>query len=58
MGIALPKWIVESENNIWVLGVYGIIFGVALPSLVVCLLIFPMWEAVLILCLTGQLVVW
>lgn len=35
MGIALPKWIVEGKNNIWVLGVYGIIFGVALPSLVV-----------------------
>lgn len=37
MGIALPKWIVEGKNNIWVLGVYGIIFGAALPGLVVCL---------------------
>lgn len=36
MGIALPKWIVEGKNNIWVLGVYGVIFGVALPYLVVC----------------------
>lgn len=36
MGIALPKWIVESSNNIWVLGLYGIIFGGALPALVVC----------------------
>lgn len=35
MGIALPKWIVESSNNIWVLGVYGLIFGGALPALVV-----------------------
>lgn len=35
MGIALPKWIVESSNNIWVLGVYGIIFGGALPAMVV-----------------------
>ena len=35
MGIALPKWIVESKNNIWVLGVYGLIFGGALPTMVV-----------------------
>jgi len=34
MGIALPKWIVESGNNIWVLGVYGLIFGGALPAMV------------------------
>ncbi|KAI0687349.1 translocation protein sec63 [Earliella scabrosa] len=34
MGIALPKWIVESSNNIWVLGAYGILFGGALPALV------------------------
>ncbi|KAF7775868.1 hypothetical protein Agabi119p4_4261 [Agaricus bisporus var. burnettii] len=34
MGIALPKWIVESHNNIWVLGIYGLIFGGALPALV------------------------
>lgn len=34
MGIALPKWIVESQNNIWVLGVYGLLFGGALPLLV------------------------
>lgn len=33
-GIALPKWVVESKNNIWVLGVYGIVFGGALPALV------------------------
>ncbi len=35
MGIALPKWIVESGNNIWVLGAYGLLFGGALPALVV-----------------------
>lgn len=35
MGIALPKWIIESNNNIWVLGAYGLIFGGALPALVV-----------------------
>ncbi|KAH7930315.1 translocation protein sec63 [Leucogyrophana mollusca] len=34
MGIALPKWIIEGKNNIWVLGVYGILFGGALPALV------------------------
>jgi translocation protein SEC63 len=34
MGIALPPWIVESRNNVWVLGVYGILFGGALPLLV------------------------
>ena len=36
MGIALPKWIIEGKNNIWVLGVYGLVFGGALPALVVC----------------------
>ena len=35
MGIALPKWVVESSNNIWVLGAYGLLFGGALPALVV-----------------------
>ncbi|EGO04169.1 hypothetical protein SERLA73DRAFT_67885 [Serpula lacrymans var. lacrymans S7.3] len=34
MGIALPKWIIEGKNNIWVLGLYGLIFGGALPALV------------------------
>ncbi|KAH7904234.1 translocation protein sec63 [Hygrophoropsis aurantiaca] len=34
MGIAIPKWIIEGKNNIWVLGVYGIVFGGALPALV------------------------
>ncbi|KAF9530979.1 Sec63 Brl domain-containing protein [Crepidotus variabilis] len=33
-GIALPKWIIEGKNNIWVLGAYGIMFGGALPALV------------------------
>ncbi|CAG8481816.1 689_t:CDS:10 [Paraglomus occultum] len=31
MGIALPKWIVEAQNNVFVLGVYAILFGVLLP---------------------------
>ena len=31
MGIALPKWIVESQNNGYVLGVYGLLFGVLMP---------------------------
>lgn len=30
-GIALPSWIVEKENSIWVLGLYGLVFMVALP---------------------------
>ncbi|TFK66638.1 hypothetical protein BDN72DRAFT_799683 [Pluteus cervinus] len=34
MGIALPKWIIEGKNNIWVLGFYGLVFGGALPILV------------------------
>jgi translocation protein SEC63 len=34
MGIALPPWIVEGKNNIWVLGIYGLLFGVSLPALV------------------------
>ncbi|KZT33857.1 hypothetical protein SISSUDRAFT_1027300 [Sistotremastrum suecicum HHB10207 ss-3] len=34
MGIAIPLWIIESKNNIWVLGVYGLVFGGALPLLV------------------------
>ncbi|KAG4304493.1 hypothetical protein PORY_002203 [Pneumocystis oryctolagi] len=31
IGIALPKWIVETKNNYYVLGVYAIAFGFALP---------------------------
>jgi len=34
MGIAIPRWIVEGQNNMWVLGVYGVVFGVGLPFLV------------------------
>lgn len=30
-GIGLPAWIVEEKNSIWVLGVYTLIFMVALP---------------------------
>ncbi|XP_058053619.1 translocation protein SEC63 homolog isoform X2 [Anopheles bellator] len=33
-GIALPSWIVEKENSIWVLGLYGLVFMVALPIVV------------------------
>jgi translocation protein SEC63 len=35
MGIALPKWIVESQNNVYVLGAYGLLFGICLPYFVV-----------------------
>ena len=34
LGIALPKWVVESQNNVWVLLGYGIVLGVGLPLLV------------------------
>lgn len=33
-GIALPSWIVEKENSVWVLGLYGLVFMVALPTAV------------------------
>jgi preprotein translocase subunit Sec63 len=35
MGIALPSWIIEGKNNVWVLGVYALVFGGALPLMVV-----------------------
>lgn len=31
MGIALPKWMIETQNNGYVLGVYGLLFGIFLP---------------------------
>lgn len=34
VGIAIPQWIIESKNNIWVLGFYGLIVGGFLPFLV------------------------
>jgi translocation protein SEC63 len=34
VGIALPQWVIEGKNNIWVLGFYGVIFGGGLPALV------------------------
>ncbi|KAK0547660.1 secretory subunit [Tilletia horrida] len=34
MGIALPTWIVQGQNNVWVLGAYAIMFGIGLPYLV------------------------
>nr|XP_022906015.1 translocation protein SEC63 homolog [Onthophagus taurus] len=33
-GIALPSWIVEKENSVWVLGLYALVFMVALPVVV------------------------
>lgn len=30
-GIALPSWIVEKENSVWVLGLYALVFMIALP---------------------------
>lgn len=40
-GIALPAWIVEKENSIWVLGLYALIFMIALPTAVSKLTISP-----------------
>ena len=34
-GIALPSWVVEKQNSLWVLALYMAIFMVALPSFVV-----------------------
>jgi len=31
MGIAIPKSVVDSKNNVYVLGVYALIFGLLLP---------------------------
>lgn len=31
LGIALPAWLVEAHNNIWVLSVYGLILGLLMP---------------------------
>ncbi len=31
-GIALPSWIVDKENSVWVLGLYALVFMVALPT--------------------------
>lgn len=33
-GIALPKWLVQEENHFYVLGVYGLLFGIMLPAIV------------------------
>ena len=34
MGIAIPIQFIEGKNNIWVLGLYALIFGFSLPALV------------------------
>lgn len=33
-GIALPSWIVDEKNHLYVLGVYGFLFGIMLPATV------------------------
>lgn len=33
-GIALPSWIVQKENSMLVLGLYALVFMVALPFMV------------------------
>lgn len=34
MGVAIPTWVVDSQNSLWVLGLYGILFGLGLPYMV------------------------
>jgi len=34
MGIAIPIQFIEGRNNVWVLGLYALIFGFSLPALV------------------------
>ncbi|KAJ3035523.1 secretory subunit [Rhizophlyctis rosea] len=34
LGLALPKWLVEESNSVWVLGLYTAVFMIALPTLV------------------------
>ena len=33
--IAIPKWVVEGKNSIWVLGAYGLVLGGGIPYIVV-----------------------
>ena len=33
--IAIPTWVVEGKNNIWVLGLYGLVLGGGIPFVVV-----------------------
>lgn len=40
VGLALPAWVVDAHNNIWVLGAYGIVIGVLLPYIVVIFHVF------------------
>ena len=34
--IAIPQWIVEGKNSIWVLAAYGLLLGGGIPWIVVC----------------------
>lgn len=36
--IAIPQWIVEGKNSIWVLVAYGLLLGGGIPWIVVCYL--------------------
>jgi preprotein translocase subunit Sec63 len=35
LGLALPKWLVEKDNNFLVLFIYAMAFGIGMPLLVV-----------------------
>lgn len=43
-GIALPSWIVEKENSVWVLGLYSLVFLIALPVVVCKISIFTVFR--------------
>ncbi len=37
LGLALPKWLVDKDNNVLVLFIYALAFGIGLPFMVVIL---------------------
>jgi translocation protein SEC63 len=53
--LALPPWVVDAHNNIWVLGMYGVVIGGVLPYIVVCVL--SLQHCVLSKLWSGQMVV-
>jgi len=36
--IAIPQWVVEGKNNVWILGAYGLMLGGVIPFAVVSVL--------------------
>lgn len=57
-GIALPSWIVEGKNTPWVMGLYALVLGVALPLAVVRRVVLPSFSSLRSrLSFVGQMVV-